>query len=81
MKTFVGESQWSRDDLLNALEEFSSIYENRPIQDNEGGMKAAQMFYAWFVAKSLQPKTIIESGIWYGQSTWMFEQAVPDGLF
>ena len=79
MKTHtIGQSQWSRDDLLNALEEFSRIYENRPIQDNEGGMKAAQMFYAWFVAKSLQPKTIIESGIWYGQSTWMFEQAVPD---
>ena len=79
MKTHrIGTIPWSRDDLLGALEEFSKIYEQRPIKDNRGGMKAAQMFYAWFVARSLQPKTIIESGIWFGQSTWMFEQAAPN---
>ena len=74
----IGKASWSREELFNSLEEFAQLYEKRPIKDNEGGMKAAQMFYAWFVAKELQPTTIIESGVWYGQSTWMFEQVAPN---
>lgn len=74
----IGKDPWSREELLASLEEFAEIYEKRPIKDNEGGMKAAQMFYAWFVAKQLQPTVIIESGVWYGQSTWMFEQVAPN---
>ena len=73
----IGESAWSREDYLSELKEFAEIYKNRPVKDNKGGMKAAQLFYAWFVAKKLQPKVIVESGVWYGQGTWVFEQAVP----
>ena len=72
-----GEIPWTNAELKEALKEFAELYERRPIQNNDGGMKAAQMFYAWFVAKKMQPDVILESGVWYGQSTWIFEQAVP----
>jgi hypothetical protein len=73
----IGTSPWTREDYLGALEEFAEVYKNRPVKNNAGGMKAPQLFYAWFVAKELQPAEIIESGVWYGQGTWMLEQAAP----
>jgi len=72
-----GSIPWTNDELRDGLKEFAELYENRPIRNNDGGMKAAQMFYAWFVAKKMQPDVIIESGVWYGQSTWAFELAAP----
>lgn len=65
------------EELTDSLDEFAEIYSRRPIEDNLGGMKAPQMFAAWFMVKKLQPKWIIESGVWYGQGTWFFEQASP----
>jgi len=73
----IGSPPWTRDDLLNSLEEFASIYANRPIKSNDGGMKAPQLFCAWFAAKNLQPDFIIESGVLKGQGTWAIEQAAP----
>ena len=73
----IGNLKWSREELVGNLEEFSKIYERRPIKINNGGMKAPQIFFAWFVAKKLQPNLIVESGVWYGQGTWVFEQAAP----
>ena len=73
----IGNPPWTRKDFLSELKEFAEIYKERPIKDNAGGMKAAQLFYAWFVAKKLQPTAIIESGVWYGQGTWVFEEAAP----
>ena len=72
-----GDIPWTNDDLKEGLKEFAELYRHRPIKNNTGGMKAAKMFYAWFVAKQMQPSVIIESGVWYGQSTWVFEQAAP----
>ena len=74
----IGETNWTREELKCGLEEFAEVYAQRPIQNNDGGMKAAQMFFAWFVAKQMQPDAIIESGVWYGQGTWAFEQAAPN---
>lgn len=76
----IGDSPWTRKDFLDHLKEFSEVYEHRPIKNNDGGMKAAQLFYAWYIAKKLQPKVIIESGVWYGQGTWAFEQAAPNAV-
>tara|TARA_Y100000996_G_scaffold389189_1_gene349406 strand:- start:1778 stop:2542 length:765 start_codon:yes stop_codon:yes gene_type:complete len=74
----IGNCPWDREDLLSKVEEFHEIYQNRPIKDNHGGMKAPQMFSAWFVMNWFKPDVIIESGVWYGQGTWFFEQASPD---
>jgi FkbM family methyltransferase len=63
--------------MIESLEEFSALYSRRPIQDNQGGMKAPHMFAVWFMVRTLAPDWIVESGIWKGQSTWLLEQACP----
>ena len=74
----IGAVPWTREDLLGRLEEFCSLYRNRPIKDNTGGMKSPHMFYAWFALQTLKPKAIIESGVWLGQGSWFFEKACTD---
>lgn len=74
----LGEPPCTVEELISSLDEFAALYKERPIDDNTGGMKAPQMFAAWFMAKKLQPKFIIESGVWLGQGTWFFEKASPD---
>ena len=69
--------KWGRKDLLDAIEEFSELYESRPIKDNNGGMKSAHMFPAWFIVQQMKPKYLIESGVWKGLGTWFFEKASP----
>lgn len=73
----IGNNPWDRDDMIFHLKEFLSIYENKPIVDNSGGQKAAQLFYSWYIVKKIKPSVIIESGVFKGQGTWAFEQASP----
>ncbi|MCZ6672244.1 MAG: hypothetical protein O7C75_04815 [Verrucomicrobia bacterium] len=72
-----GPVPWSRPEILECLEEFSRLYEERPIRDNRGGMKAPHMFAVWFMVRQLSPDIIVESGVWKGQSTWLLEKACP----
>jgi hypothetical protein len=74
----IGTPPWTADDMRASLEEFASLYQRRPIKDNQGGMRAPHAFLSWFVLRALKPKVIIESGVWLGQGTWLFEQACPD---
>jgi len=69
--------KWHREDLVNHIDEFYHLYENRPIRDNGGGMKSAHMFPSWYIIKKMAPKILIESGAWKGLGTWFFEQASP----
>jgi hypothetical protein len=68
----------SKDSLQKDLEEFLILNESRPIQNNYGGMKEPHMFWVYFILKKLQPKVIIESGAWKGQSGWLIEQVCPN---
>ncbi|MBW7932821.1 MAG: hypothetical protein H3C62_04250 [Gemmatimonadaceae bacterium] len=68
----------SRQDLLALLPEFLERYRERPIADNAGGMQFNHAFAAFAVARHLAPPLIVESGVWKGQSTWLFEQACPN---
>jgi len=74
----IGNVDWSTDDLVNSLEEFLQVYDKRPIRHNEGGMTSPHMFATWFLCKQLNPKHIIESGIWKGQSSWLLETTCPN---
>ena len=74
----IGASPFDRQLMTDALDEFASIYDERPIKDNEGGMQAPHLFATWFMAKTLAPEFVIESGVWKGQGTWILEQACPD---
>ncbi len=73
----IGKPEWTNDDLRAQFDAFSRVYADRPISDNAGGMKAPHAFGAWFMIKMIQPQTIIESGVWKGQGTWLLEQACP----
>jgi hypothetical protein len=68
---------WTRKDLIDLLAEFAELYQARPIQNNTGGMEAPHMFSTWVTVKWLQPKSIIESGVFKGQGTWLLERACP----
>lgn len=70
--------QWSHEEIVKSLKEFSKIYTDRPILSNDGGMKAPHMFAVWFIVKKLSPDYVVESGVWKGQGTWLLEQACPD---
>lgn len=69
---------FSREEMIELIDEFHQLYQTRPIKDNNGGMKSGHMFPAWFVIKQLQPNYIIESGVWKGLGTWFFEKASPN---
>jgi hypothetical protein len=74
----IGTVDFNRADLTAKLKDFALLYDRRPIHDNFGGMNSAHMFYVWFLTKHLQPRFIIESGVFKGQSTWLFEVSAPD---
>jgi hypothetical protein len=59
------------------ISDFLVLYKNRPILDNAGGMNSQHCFWVWYYLTTIQPEVVIESGIWYGQSTWLIEQVCP----
>ncbi len=73
-----GENIWELQNIEDEIESFKKVYDNRPINDNEGGMLSTHLFWTWYAMKKLNPKYIIESGIWKGQGTWLLEQACPN---
>lgn len=74
----IGTPPWNRAEIAASIDEFSALYANRPVKNNQGGMKAPHMFGVWFMARQLSPDLIVESGIWKGQSTWLLEHACPN---
>lgn len=74
----IGTPPWTRSEILDHVDEFKSLYADRPVKDNLGGMKAPHMFAVWFMARKLSPDLIVESGVWKGQSTWLLEKACPN---
>jgi hypothetical protein len=73
----IGKPPFITEDLVDYLDEFLDLYKDRPIQDNEGGMLSPHMFAAWLITKKIQPESIIESGVYRGQGTWLLERAAP----
>lgn len=51
---------------------------SRHTKNNTVGMRAPHAFASFFMLKKLQPKTIIESGVWIEQGIWLFEKACPE---
>ncbi|MDB4893159.1 MAG: uncharacterized protein JWL61_5014 [Gemmatimonadetes bacterium] len=76
--TAIGTPPWTRDDMRAKLETFATLYANRPITNNAGGMSSSHLFLLWYAMQALKPKVIIECGVWRGQGTWAIEQACPD---
>ena len=70
--------KFSTNEIEAGLEEFYKLYNSRPIKDNQGGMKSPHLFNTWLLVKKINPKLIIESGVWKGLGTWILEKAAPD---
>jgi hypothetical protein len=64
--------------LAPFMRQFAAIYENRPIRKNGGGTHSYGLFVLWHVLRELNPKRVIESGVWRGQSTWTIRTALPE---
>lgn len=78
MLVSIGTPPWTKEALIDSLDEFVELYEKRPINYNEGGMRAGHMFALWSIARNLDPDIIVESGVFKGQSTWLLENACPN---
>ena len=76
--TNIGNVNWTNEDIKASFDNFLKIYENRPIKNNMGGMRAPHCFSTYFLMKNLNKPQIVESGIWRGQSTWLIEQSCPN---
>jgi len=74
----IGTVPWTDRDLRSSFDKFLKIYEQRPIQDNQGGMKLPHAFLTWFICYQLQPEVVIESGVFKGQGTWLIKKACPN---
>ena len=74
----IGDVPWSNADLRKAYLDFKEIYRERPIRNNVGGMRIPHAFATFFFFSTLKPKTIVESGVWKGQGTWLLEMACPN---
>ena len=48
MKEF--KTKWVDKDMIPYLDEFNDLYNQRPIKQNDGGMKSPHMFPSWFLA-------------------------------
>lgn len=71
-----GKTHWTLDQIRKALPRFAHLYSRRPIKINTFGMNTNHAFAMWYVAQALQPKHVIESGVWCGQGTWLLRQAL-----
>ncbi len=60
------------------IKEFMKIWNDRPVKDNHGGMLSTHQFWTWYCMKQLNPKYVIESGVFKGEGTWLLRQALPD---
>jgi len=69
---------WSHESMKEELTRFISLYKNRPIKENLHGMRFPHMFATYFILKKINPKFVIESGVYKGQSTWLIEAALPE---
>lgn len=66
------------DNFRKYWNDYLELYKNRPIDDNTGGMKSPHLFNMFCLLKETKPNLIIESGIWKGQGTWLFENTCPE---
>lgn len=69
---------WNLDDAKLWIDEFLDIYRRRPVENNRGGMTSTHLFWTWYLLRKMQPKNIIESGVFKGQGTWIMSEACPD---
>lgn len=71
----IGLSPWKSLNLREELQAFAEVFLKRPGGRNIGGTGFFHAFGLWCIVRSLNPTTIIESGIHNGVGTWILRQA------
>ncbi len=67
--------EWQEVYALTA--DFISLYDQRPVRDNNCGSQFSDCYWIFCLANALRPDVIIVSGVYRGQSSWIFRQARP----
>lgn len=57
---------------------FNDFKHNGAMFGNDGGMRLAHQFAVYTVLKTLQPKYVIESGVWRGATTSLMRKLLPE---
>lgn len=72
-------SDLSNEQLRILFNKFLVLYDSftRMFKDNNGGMGCSDMFTFFYTLHTLQPKYVIESGVFQGASTWFIRQTLP----
>jgi len=73
-----GTPNWKISELVEEIQHFLKIYNERPIKNNIDGMRFQHMLITYFILKKIKPSMVIESGVFKGQSTWLIERALPN---
>ncbi len=74
----IGNVEWNNNDIINEIDNFLKIYDNRPLKTNKGGMSSIHCFATFFILKKINKAFIVESGVWKGQSTYLIEKTCPN---
>ena len=69
---------FSKSHLKNNFSDFLTFYKNRPIKNNQSGMKIDHCYALFTLLKKIKPKYVIESGIWKGQTTWLIKNVLKN---
>ncbi len=74
---YIDMKRFSYKNILQHVDDFVKLNNERVIHNNDGGMKDPHMFAFYYFLKVLEFENVIESGIWKGQSTWLIDQVCP----
>ena len=69
--------------MIFSIEDLKYFLDNiydETFYNNEGGMCSCDMFTLHFVLKKIQPKVVIESGVWNGLSTKLIRKTLGDNV-
>ena len=69
---------FSKSHLKKNFSEFLTFYKNRPIKNNQSGMKIDHCYALFTLLKKIKPKYVIESGVWKGQTTWLIKNVLKN---
>ena len=62
----------------NDIKEFMETVWVDGLNNNQGGMASPDMFTLWYSVRKLNPKVIVESGVWRGLTTYIIRKACPN---
>jgi hypothetical protein len=60
------------------VEDFLGLYPQRPVRSNTSGSGFHNCFWLYLTLQHLDPELIVESGVWKGQTSWLFHRACPE---